>query len=137
MAVTPKVLQKYFETKLEAEVGPYGLKHLMEEEKGKLTILDVRRPEHFAQERIPGAIHMTLEELAKRYKELPKKNRIVTYCYMFMCSLAPTAALFLAKKGYKVTELVGGIEDWKKLGNDVETPTGIKSTKEFASAHSN
>ena len=134
MTVKAKDVQKHFEIKLEAEIGPVGLKHLLEEEKSKLTILDVRRPEHFAQERIPGAIHMTLEELEKRYKELPKKNRIVTYCYSFMCSLAPRAALFLAKKGYRTTELVGGIADWKKAGYDIETPSGIKTpTKEYAS----
>ena len=114
MAIKPKDLQRHFEVKLEAE-------------KGKITVLDLRRPEDYAVERIPGAIHMTLEELEKRWKELPKKNRIVTYCYSFMCALAPRGALFLAKKGYRVTELVGGIADWKKQGFDVETPSGIQA----------
>lgn len=135
MTIKPKDLQKHFETKLEAEVGPVGLKGLLEAEKGRITVLDVRRPEDFAQERIPGAVHMTLEELERRWKELPKKNRIVTCCYSFMCALAPKAAWFLAKKGFRATELVGGIADWKKAGYDVETPSGVKApAKELASA---
>jgi len=134
MAVKTKDVQKHFEVKLEAEAGPYGLKKLLEVEKGKITVLDVRSPEDYAQERIPGAIHMTLAELEKRWKELPKKNRIVTYCYSFMCSLAPRAALFLAKKGFRTTELVGGIADWKERGFDVETPSGIKHAREETAA---
>src|SRR5258706_14044725 len=111
MTVTPKQLEKYFEVRLEAEVGPYSVKRILETEKEKTTLVDVRGSEDFAREHIHGAISIPLNELDKRRKELSKKNRIITYCSDITCGAAPKAALLLAKKGFRVSHLYGGIAE--------------------------
>lgn len=126
MPTTPKTLQKYFETMLAAELGPYDLKRLIESEKGKLIVLDVRRGEDFATEHVPGAVHIPFEQLEKRYKEIPKKNQVVAYCYTITCGLAPKTAAFLAKKGYRASILYGGIAEWKSVGFSIETGAAAK-----------
>ena len=47
----------------------------------KGTILvDVRTPEEYAKERIPNAINIPAEQMAKRFAELPKGKQVVFYC---------------------------------------------------------
>lgn len=44
------------------------------------VILDVRSPEQFRIEHIPGAINIPLESLQARMSEIPKGKPIVAYC---------------------------------------------------------
>jgi rhodanese-related sulfurtransferase len=107
-------IAKYFEAKLQAEWGPYDLKRHHEANSGQITILDVRDEDSFKKEHIPGAVNIPLKELPARASELSKNSEIVTYCWTITCSLAPKAALWLSRKGYKAHELVGGIGTWKE-----------------------
>ena len=74
----------------------------------------------FAAEHIKGAKNIPLPELVSKLATLPKDKTIVTYCGDLTCGLAPKAALELAQKGFKVMELVGGIDTWSKKGFPVE-----------------
>ena len=130
--MTPKTLEKYFEAKLAAEGGPYDLKHVLDEEKQRWTILDVRSAEDFQKEHIPGAVNIPLMEIEKRWKEISKKTKVFAYCYNITCHAAPKAALFLAKKGYTVRELVGGIAEWKSMQFPVESATSAPRRHELA-----
>ena len=111
--MSKNALASYFATKIDAEWGPYDLKHALESNPGKVVVLDTRTPDAFQEEHIPGAINIPEAELDKRMKELPKNKDIVTYCWNITCHLATRVALKLAQKGYKVHELAGGIEGWK------------------------
>jgi rhodanese-related sulfurtransferase len=106
----------YFATKLEAEWGPFDLKHALDERKSQIVVLDTRTSDAFAEEHVSGAINIPEAELAQRLKELPKNKEIVPYCWNITCHLATRVALSLAQKGYRVHELVGGIDRWKESG---------------------
>jgi len=108
----------YFRAKLEFESTPHQLQHDIEED--KVQILDVRDAESFKKEHITGAINLPLAEIGQNLSKLPRNKTIVTYCWNLTCALAPKAALALAEKGYKVQELVGGIQEWKNKGFPVE-----------------
>jgi len=101
----------HFQSKLDAEWGPQELERHRSD--SNLVIVDTRDPESYAAEHIPGAISIPLPDLEKRMTELPKKAVIVTYCWDITCHVATLAALALAKAGYDVKELAGGIEGWK------------------------
>ncbi len=103
---------EYFKAKLQFETTPFTLKYNLE--KDKVLLLDVREKKDFDAEHIPGAFSLPLAELEKNLSKLPKDKTLVTYCWHIACNLAPKAALFLAEKGFKVQELVGGLEQWKK-----------------------
>jgi rhodanese-related sulfurtransferase len=112
---------KYFETKMEAEWGPYDLNHAIEERSQEIVILDTRTADAFAEEHIPNAINIPTQELEQRLNELPKDKEIVPYCWTIVCHLATRASLLLARKGYRVHELAGGIGMWKEYKLPVES----------------
>ena len=121
MAIDSEKIEKYFKLKLAAEMGPFGLKALVDDKKAQFNLVDVRRPEDYKAGHIPGAVNIPSAELETKYKTLNKKFRTVVYCYNITCFSAPKAALFLAKKGYWSTELIGGYESYKQAGFPVET----------------
>jgi len=44
------------------------------------VLVDVRTPEEFGKERIPSAINIPTEQMAKRFAELPKGKPVLFYC---------------------------------------------------------
>ncbi|MBI5630646.1 MAG: rhodanese-like domain-containing protein [Elusimicrobia bacterium] len=116
--MTEQTAAEYFKSKLRFETTPHQLKADLE--KGGVHVIDVRDRESYQEEHIPGAQNIPLEELSGNLRNLPKDKTMVTYCWNLTCALATKAALQLAEKGYKVQELVGGIEEWKKKDFPVE-----------------
>ena len=111
----------YYEAKIEAEWGPYDLKRALEERPREIVVLDTRDAESFGQEHLPQAVNIPGDQLEGRLSELPKNKEIVPYCWTVTCHLATRAALLLAKKGYRVHELAGGIGTWKEYEFPVVT----------------
>jgi ArsR family transcriptional regulator len=81
---------------------------------GTVVVLDVRDREEFAAEHIPGAMNVPLSELEAYLPRLPNDKTVVVYCCYTACHLSPTAALVLAENGFRVQELIGGIEEWMR-----------------------
>jgi molybdopterin/thiamine biosynthesis adenylyltransferase/rhodanese-related sulfurtransferase len=77
----------------------------------KLVILDVREPQEYQINKIPGSILIPLGDLPKRYVELEPNATIVTQCKSGMRSAK--AQDFLRSKGFtNVRNLTGGILGW-------------------------
>ena len=88
--------------------------------------IDARRPSAFARVRIPNAInipHRTMN--AETTKSLRKDVLYVIYCDGIGCNASTKGALNLTKLGFKVKELMGGIEWWKLDGYDTEGTNGV------------
>ena len=85
---------------------------LMAEETGYI-ILDVRRPEEFAEGHIPNAINVPNETIGTaEISELPDKNQLImVYCRSGRRS--KEASEKLVKLGYTNIVEFGGILDWK------------------------
>lgn len=75
-------------------------------------VLDVRQPEEFRTGHISGAKLIPLNELQRRIKELPKGREIVCVCASGNRSTSATKTL--AKEGYTVFNLSGGMTAWRK-----------------------
>jgi adenylyltransferase/sulfurtransferase len=74
----------------------------------KLVIVDVREPQEYQINRIPGSILIPLGDLQKRFTELDKNANIVTQCKSGMRSAKAQA--FLRTQGFtRVRNLTGGI----------------------------
>ena len=120
----PKLIEltavQYFSAKLAYEMTPWALKSILEKTPEQIVLLDVRNADMFAASHIKGAKNIPLADLVAKLATLPKDKTIVTYCGDLTCGLAPKAALELAQKGFKVKELVGGIDVWSAKGFPVE-----------------
>ena len=74
-------------------------------------ILDVREPNEYQINRIPGSELIPLGDVPKRYGELNPDEEIVVHCKMG--GRSAKAADFLRSVGFKrVLNLKGGILDW-------------------------
>ena len=84
---------------------------MMEKEKDYI-ILDVRRPDEFAEKHIPGAINIPNEIIGtEEIKELPnKKQLILVYCRSG--NRSKQASEKLVNLGYTNIVEFGGIIDW-------------------------
>lgn len=77
----------------------------------KPRVLDVREDWELAQASLPGAVHIPMGQIPKRYQELDSTQAWVVVCHHGMRSLQ--VAQFLASKGFTaVSNLAGGIDAW-------------------------
>lgn len=81
-------------------------------------VLDVRQPHEFRQMRIAGARLIPLNELHRRMGEVPKNREIVCVCDSG--SRSRSAAKILAKEGYTVLDLSGGMIGWRRANLPVQ-----------------
>ncbi len=74
-------------------------------------ILDVREPNEYQINRIPGSVLIPLGELPRRYQEIPKDREIVAQCKMG--GRSAKAMDYLKSVGFSnVKNLKGGILEW-------------------------
>jgi len=84
------------------------------------VLLDVREPEEFAREHVPGAVNVPQADLATRLDEIPRDRPILTICQSGSRSLR--SAQFLHQQGYQnVATVVGGTRAWRVSGRPVES----------------
>ena len=76
-------------------------------------LVDVRTPAEYNSAHIPGAINIdvTADDFEQNIRVLNKKQPVAVYCRSGRRS--KTAAEILAKEGYRVVELDGGILSWQ------------------------
>jgi len=87
------------------------LNRIMTEKQDGYYFLDVRTPQEFEEERIPGFDSIPLEELRRRIDELPRNSTITVVCESGARSYQ--ASLILKAHGYtSVRVLEGGLRMW-------------------------
>ncbi len=73
-------------------------------------IVDVRTPEEFDEEHFPGAINISVEEVAQRISEIGEKDHpVIVYCATGARSAY--AARLLKAAGYRDVVNAGGLYD--------------------------
>ena len=75
-------------------------------------VVDVRQPEEFRTGHITGAKLIPLNELHGKMKELPKGREIVCICASG--NRSTSASKMLAKEGYQVLNVQGGMLAWRR-----------------------
>ena len=77
----------------------------------RLCVLDVREPWEVAIASLPGSVHIPLNQIPLRLKELDADSDIIVMCKVG--GRSRRAAEFLARSGFaKVANLSGGIDAW-------------------------
>jgi len=117
--------EEFYEAKLSYETDSWDL---FEELKRNpdLIVVDARSLEAFETEHIPTAIsfpHVTMNEVSTI--NLDKTKLYVTYCDGIGCNASTKGALKLSKLGFKVKELLGGLDWWKRDGYATEGSKGL------------
>lgn len=88
-----------------------------------MAVVDVREPEAFLTEHLPGAINLVLDEGfdALAQNMIPDKSMpVVVYCEDRASQSSADAAERLAELGYKnVSDYENGLEEWTRVGYDL------------------
>lgn len=118
---------QHYENKLAFEMDPSDLFDALNRGE-KIIPVDARKPFGYDAEHIPGAINIPHREMtAEHTKHLDKEFLYVIYCDGIGCNASTRGAINMAKIGFKVKELIGGIEWWKFDGYATE---GSKAQKD-------
>lgn len=76
---------------------------------GGVTVLDIRTPEEYAEEHLPGAVSLPAEQLGRAPALLPGDRPVLVYCRGGQ--RAGWAAGRLARMGFDACD-IGGILAW-------------------------
>jgi rhodanese-related sulfurtransferase len=87
------------------------------------VLLDVRSDAAWAQGHIPGAVHLPHARIPLD-ETLRLAVPVVAYCWGPGCNGATRAALALARRGFRVKEMIGGVEYWIREGFPLRTEAG-------------
>jgi len=90
--------------------GDHPIAHWHDLDIEKVTLVDVREPDEYAAEHVPGAINLPLTQLRGRLDELPGDREVWLYCIVGQRAYYATRAL--VQRGHRVRNLSGGIETW-------------------------
>ncbi|MCW0213349.1 MAG: rhodanese-like domain-containing protein [Pseudonocardia sp.] len=85
------------------------------------VLVDVRSRAAWDQGHVPGAVHLPHADLPG---DLDPGVPVVTYCWGPGCDGAARGAYALATAGFRVKEMLGGIEYWVREGFAVQTAAG-------------
>ena len=107
---------EFYEAKLAYEIDSWDLSEALKNG-DEVIVIDTRSKEAYEDEHIPGAVnipHRTMSE--ETTKNLDKSKTYITYCDGIGCNASTKGALNMAKLGFKVKELLGGLDWWKRDG---------------------
>ena len=107
---------KHYTDKLEFETDSWDLQSALDHGE-KIIVIDARSPQNYQKEHIPGAIslpHRTMTEESTRH--LDRSAPVVVYCDGIGCNASTKGALNMSRLGFRVKELLGGLDWWKRDG---------------------
>lgn len=111
---------KHYADKLEFETDSWDLKAALDNGE-KIIVVDARSTQSYQEEHIPGALsipHRTMTEESTRH--LDRSALVVVYCDGIGCNASIKGALNMARLGFRVKELMGGLDWWKRDGYATE-----------------
>ena len=120
-AADPAAANRHFLSKLAVETDPYDVHMDLQRNSPGIVVVDARGAEAYEECHLPGALslpHRTIS--ADTTAHLEKDRVVVVYCWGPGCNAAAKAAAKLSALGFRVKEMIGGIEYWRKEGHPVE-----------------
>ncbi|MCZ7432154.1 rhodanese-like domain-containing protein [Streptomyces sp. WMMC1477] len=121
-AAPERAVEYFRDARLACETDPFDLHHDIEAEVAGLVVVDARLPEAYAKERLPGAISLPHQHIdAESVAGLDRDAVHVVYGWDPACNGATRAAAKLAALGFRVKEMIGGLEYWKRKGYPTRT----------------
>src|SRR5258708_7451641 len=111
---------RHYQAKLEYEIDPSDLNEALGRG-DKILLVDTRSPEAYRKSHIPGAVNIPHRTLSNgRTGDVDKEALIVAYCDGIRCNGSTKGALNMLQLGFRVKELIGGLDCWQYDGYPVD-----------------
>ena len=110
----------FYKAKLEYEIDSWDLFDSIN--KGlNIKVIDARSVEAYQNEHIPGSLNIPHRTMSIETTQFMDKEALyVTYCDGIGCNASTKGAYNLSNLGFKVKELIGGLDWWKRDGYETE-----------------
>lgn len=116
-AATPTAAMEHFSARLQFETDCSDVAASQQAGEVDFVLLDVRSAAAYALGHVPGATSLPHREMtAERMAAYPADTLFVVYCAGPHCNGAQQAAFKLARLGYAVKEMIGGLTGWLDEG---------------------
>ena len=102
-------------------LSPEGAKRLIDD---GATLIDVREPDEFARERIPGARNVTLSRIDGGALDAAGAKQLIFHCRSGARTAANAERLAARAGTCQAYVLEGGLDAWKKAGLPVQVDRG-------------
>lgn len=117
---------EFYETKLAYEIDSWDLSVLIKNQEN-IVVIDTRSKSFHDMENIPTSINLPHSQMTEETtKEFDKTKLYITYCDGIGCNGSTKGALNMAKLGFRVKELLGGLDWWKRDGHETKGTSGQK-----------
>ena len=111
---------RHYADKLAYEIDARDLKVALDRGEN-VIVIDARSPEAFAAGHIPGALSLPHRSMSEATTAaLDRAAPVVTYCDGIGCNASTKGALNMTKLGFRVKELMDGLDWWKRDGHPTE-----------------
>lgn len=126
--VDPEVAHAHFGARLAVETDPADVRLDLERSADRILLIDARSAEAYEACHVPGAINLPHRNISEKTTAAIDGDRtLVVYCWGPGCNAAQKAAARLAQLGFRVKEMIGGLEYWRREGHDVEGDEGTSA----------
>lgn len=117
----------FYQAKLDYETDSWDLSESLKNN-DDVIVIDARSSEAFEAEHIPTAINIPHRTMSTETTvHLDKTKTYVTYCDGIGCNASTKGALKMSQLGFKVKELLGGIDWWLRDGYETHGENGRPS----------
>lgn len=112
---------EFYSDKLAHEIDSWDLRAGLDAGE-QIVVVDARSPEAFQREHIPGAINVPHRTMAPdTTSHIDRGALLVTYCDGIGCNASTKGAANMVRLGFRVKELIGGLDWWKRDGYATHT----------------
>jgi rhodanese-related sulfurtransferase len=124
-AADPADAHAHFAAKLAVETDPSDVHADLAAGCDGFVVVDSRSRDAYDEAHVPGAVHLHHADIdATTTASFPPDAVLVVYCWGPGCNAATKGARRLAALGFRVKEMIGGIEYWRREGYPVATSGG-------------
>ncbi|MCY0936824.1 rhodanese-like domain-containing protein [Streptomyces sp. H34-S4] len=110
----------YYQAKLAYEIDSWDLKAALEEGQD-LVLVDGRSHEAYDLKHVPGTVSIPHRSISQEsLAGLARTPLYIAYCDRIGCTASTKTAIKLASSGFRVKELIGGLDWWKREGYPTE-----------------
>jgi len=121
-APSPADSAAYMQAKLAYHTDAWDVAEDLKAGVSDIVVIDTRAHGHYLAGHVPGAVsfpHRTMS--AETTAGLDRDKTYVTYCDGIGCNGSTQGAYKLAKLGFKVKEMLGGVDFWVRDGHPLAT----------------
>ncbi|QRG67047.1 rhodanese-like domain-containing protein [Brevibacillus choshinensis] len=124
-AALPQQAANHFLNRLSVETDVSDVWSDIQNGVSDFLLIDVRSESAYQEAHLPGALSLPHPSICEESTTmLDSEKLIVVYCWSPACNGATKGAAKLAALGFRVKEMLGGIEYWRREGHPVEGRLG-------------